>query len=99
MEYYPVFLQWFLSHGCNQRLTNHCLYTVQTALNFAAVSFCCKITLIWIGSSLSVLSDTEDLIVVLSVCKLITLVSCMTPKMLISRHLIIAQTIITLIVP
>ncbi len=32
---------------------NHCLYTVQTALNFVASSFCCKITLIWLGSSLS----------------------------------------------
>ncbi len=29
--------------------------TVETALNFAASSFCCKITLIWLGSSLSVL--------------------------------------------
>ncbi len=28
--------------------------TVQTALNFAAGSFCCKIILIWLGSSLSV---------------------------------------------
>ncbi len=37
-------------------VANHCLYyTVQTVLNFAAGSFCCKITLIWLGSSLSVL--------------------------------------------
>ncbi len=35
-------------------VTNHCLYTVQIALNFAAGSFCCKITLIWLGSSRSV---------------------------------------------
>ncbi len=35
-------------------VTNYCLSTVQTALNFAACSFCCKITLIWLGSSLSV---------------------------------------------
>ncbi len=57
MEYYPVFLQLFLSYSCNQRSPttyNHCLYTVQTALNFVASSFCCKITLIWLGSSLSV---------------------------------------------
>ncbi len=44
-----MFLQRFLSHSCN-----HCLYTVQTALNFAAGSLCFKITLIWLGSSLSV---------------------------------------------
>ncbi len=27
-------------------VANHCLYTVQTTLKFAAGSFCCKITLI-----------------------------------------------------
>ncbi len=36
-------------------VTIHCLYTVQTVLNVAAGSFCCKITLICLGSSLSVL--------------------------------------------
>ncbi len=36
-------------------VTNHCLYTIQTALNFSAHSFCCKITLICQGSSLSVM--------------------------------------------
>ncbi len=35
-------------------VANHCLYTVQTALNFAAGSFFCKITLIWQDSSLSI---------------------------------------------
>ncbi len=35
-------------------VANHCLYTVQTVLNFAAGSFCCEITLIWLGSSVSV---------------------------------------------
>ncbi len=34
-------------------VANHCLYTVQTALNFAGGDFCCKITLIWLSSSLS----------------------------------------------
>ncbi len=34
-------------------VVNLCLYTEQTVLNFAAGSFCCKITLIWLGSSLS----------------------------------------------
>ncbi len=34
-------------------VTNHCLYTVQIALNFPASSFCCKITLIWLGSPLN----------------------------------------------
>ncbi len=34
--------------------TNHCLYTIQTALNFAASSFCCNIILVWLGASLSV---------------------------------------------
>ncbi len=38
-------------------VTNHYLYTVQTVLNFAAGSFSCKITLIWLGSSLSVVSS------------------------------------------
>ncbi len=33
---------------------NHCLYKVQTALNFVHDSFCCKITLISLGSSMSV---------------------------------------------
>ncbi len=33
---------------------NHCLYTEQTALNFAARSFCYKITLIWVDSLLNV---------------------------------------------
>ncbi len=52
-----MFLQQFLSHSCNQRSPttyNHCLYTVQTVLNVAAGSFCCTITLIWLGSSQSV---------------------------------------------
>ncbi len=35
-------------------VANHCVCTVQTVLNFAANSFFCKITLIWLGSSLSV---------------------------------------------
>ncbi len=39
-------------------VANHCLFTVQTALNFAACSFCCKITLICLGSSLSVRMDS-----------------------------------------
>ncbi len=54
MQYYPVFLQWSLSHSCNKSIYNHCLYTVRTALNFAVGSFCCKITLVWLDSSLSV---------------------------------------------
>ncbi len=57
MELYHAFLQWFVNHSCNQQNNytyNHCLYTVQAVLNFAAGSFCCKITLIWLGSSLSV---------------------------------------------
>ncbi len=41
------------------KVTNHCLYTVQTVLKFAPGSFCCKITLIWLGSSLSVLIVIE----------------------------------------
>ncbi len=48
MEQYPVFLQWFLRNSCNQRSPttyNHCLYTVQTVLNFAAGSFCCKMSI------------------------------------------------------
>ncbi len=52
-----MFLQRFLSHRCNQQdnsTYNHCLNTVQTGLNFAAVNFCCKISLIWLGSSLGV---------------------------------------------
>ncbi len=36
-------------------VANHYLYTVQTALNFTAGSFCCKITLIWLGTSVSVI--------------------------------------------
>ncbi len=48
---------WGISHKCNQQdnsTYNHCLYTVQTMLNFAAGHcFCCKIPLVWIGSSLS----------------------------------------------
>ncbi len=35
-------------------VANHCLYRVQTVLNFAAGSFCCKITLFCLGSSLSI---------------------------------------------
>ncbi len=35
-------------------VANHCFDTVQTVLNFAAGSFCYKITLICLGSSLSV---------------------------------------------
>ncbi len=35
-------------------VTNHCLYIVKTALNFAVGSFYCKTTLIWLSSSLSV---------------------------------------------
>ncbi len=55
-----MFLQWFLSHSCKQRSPttyNHCLYTVQTMLNFAAGSFSYKIILIWLGSSLSTRED------------------------------------------
>ncbi len=43
-----------LQNSGRQCTYNHCLYTVQTTLNFAAWSFCCKITLIWLGSFLSV---------------------------------------------
>ncbi len=52
MAWYPVFLQWSWSHSCNQYTYNHCLYTVKNVLNVADGSFCCKITFIWLGSSL-----------------------------------------------
>ncbi len=37
-------------------VANQWLYTVQTVLNFGAGSLCCKITLIWLVSSLSVVT-------------------------------------------
>ncbi len=56
MEYYPVFTEVLkppLQPEVANESYNHCLYTVQTGLNFACGSFCCKITLIWLCSSLS----------------------------------------------
>ncbi len=49
-------LCFYSSYSCNQKdnsTYNHCLYMAQTMLNFADGSYCCKIILVWLGSSLS----------------------------------------------